>query len=206
MTFNVYEMFDVFLRKQHRRRMLSEDTREILEHQMDEDKDEEFASLGVLFHLSLLLVAILIGNICVKRFKISLLSQASVALILGLLAGLAIRHFFLFDFDNTDDKYSVSHWIGFQQDFFFLFLLPPIIFESGFTLNKRQFFKNFGPICTFAVYGTLMSTCVIGLIVFLVSKWGITQNIGMLESMLFGALISATDPVTVLAIFKEKKV
>ena len=41
-------------------------------------------------------------------------------------------------------------------------MLPPIIFEAGFSLSKRTFFRNFGSILLFAVLGTLATTFVIG--------------------------------------------
>ena len=41
--------------------------------------------------------------------------------------------------------------LRFSPAAFFYALLPPIVFAAGFTLKKRQFFKNFGAILMFAV-------------------------------------------------------
>ena len=43
---------------------------------------------------------------------------------------------------------------------FFLYLLPPILFESGYALNHKDFFRNFGAIILFAVVGTIISAVV----------------------------------------------
>ncbi|KAK3861528.1 hypothetical protein Pcinc_032517 [Petrolisthes cinctipes] len=90
----------------------------------------------------------------------------------------------------------------FDPEIFFNILLPPIIFTAGYSLKRRHFFKNLGAIFTFAFIGTTMSTFVVGGLVygFLLM---VGSTITFIDCLLFGALISATDPVTVLAIFSD---
>ena len=54
----------------------------------------------------------------------------------------------------------------FDTEFFFLALLPPVIFESGYTLNPETLFRNFDAISVFAFLGTFVSTLVVGFIMY----------------------------------------
>jgi len=55
----------------------------------------------------------------------------------------------------------------------------------------------------YAFAGTFISTFVVGFLVYMVGQAGMAVEFGVLESLVFGALISATDPVTVLAVFSK---
>lgn len=44
----------------------------------------------------------------------------------------------------------------FNSNFFFNFFLPPIIFNSGFTMYKKTFFKNLGNVAVFGLVVTLV--------------------------------------------------
>lgn len=58
----------------------------------------------------------------------------------------------------------------FSQELFYFLLLPPIIFEAGYTLRKKDFFHNILSIVMFAVLGTLVSTFIIGYLTYLAGK------------------------------------
>ena len=78
----------------------------------------------------------------------------------------------------------------------FLFL-PALIFESAFNLDARQLVKDLAPVMALAIPALLISTLIIGL-----GLW-LLLGMNLLLALLFGALISATDPVAVIALFKE---
>eukprot|EP00062_Callorhinchus_milii_P003052 gi/632939868/ref/XP_007883407.1/ PREDICTED: sodium/hydrogen exchanger 2-like [Callorhinchus milii] len=91
---------------------------------------------------------------------------------------------------------------------FFLYLLPPIVLDAGYFMPSRSFFGNIGTILWYAVVGTLWNIIGISL-----SLYGICQitsfdleDITLLQILLFGSLISAVDPVAVLAVFEEIQV
>ncbi|KAI9520537.1 Sodium/hydrogen exchanger 7 [Dissostichus eleginoides] len=98
--------------------------------------------------------------------------------------------------------------VTFDPEVFFNILLPPIIFHAGYSLKKRHFFRNMGSIITYAFLGTAISCFVIGNLMYGVVK--LMQVLGQLtdkfyytDCLFFGAIMSATDPVTVLAIFND---
>lgn len=78
-----------------------------------------------------------------------------------------------------------------------LIFLPALLFDAAWNLNLDHLRENLLPILTLAVVGVCLSVGVIGVI--LRFGAGITWH----GSLLFGAMISATDPVSVLAIFKK---
>uniref|UniRef100_A0A8C6JJG2 Sodium/hydrogen exchanger n=1 Tax=Melopsittacus undulatus TaxID=13146 RepID=A0A8C6JJG2_MELUD len=97
----------------------------------------------------------------------------------------------------------------FDPSIFFNILLPPIIFHAGYSLKKRHFFRNLGSILTYAFLGTAISCIIIALIMYgfvkamvhtgQLKEW----DFHFTDCLFFGSLMSATDPVTVLAIFHE---
>ena len=97
--------------------------------------------------------------------------------------------------------------VAFDYQFFFNLLLPPIILASGYELHQANFFRHIGTILTFAFAGTFISAIVLGLVLFLWTRIPLDGlNITFVEAISVGATLSATDPVTILAIFNLYKV
>ncbi|CBY21052.1 unnamed protein product [Oikopleura dioica] len=115
---------------------------------------------------------------------------------------------------DEDKGYRFNEELGkltFDPEIFFNILLPPIIFNAGYSMKKRHFFRNIGAITLFAFIGTTISTFAVAGVAYVameLSKLASTAPKDMVfgHCLQFGAMISATDPVTTLAIFKDLKV
>jgi len=75
--------------------------------------------------------------------------------------------------------------------------LPTLIYESANNLNVRQLQTNLMPVLMLAIPGLLLSTAIIGGIFFLLTDFE------LIICLLLGSILSATDPVAVIALFKQ---
>lgn len=84
----------------------------------------------------------------------------------------------------------------------FFVILPTLIFESSYNMNARAMMRSIRSISLLSVLSLLISTAFIACALHYGSTW-IGYSLPFSMTLLFGALISATDPVAVLALFKE---
>ncbi|XP_052215846.1 sodium/hydrogen exchanger 9-like isoform X3 [Dreissena polymorpha] len=97
--------------------------------------------------------------------------------------------------------------VTFDPEIFFNVFLPVIIFEAGYSMKKVHFFKNFGAIVMYAFIGTTLSFMVVGGLMFAITRVNSLKDAFTVnDCFFFGAIISATDPVTILAIFNDLNV
>jgi CPA1 family monovalent cation:H+ antiporter len=75
-------------------------------------------------------------------------------------------------------------------------LVPPLVFEAAFHINLRDLRRDLPGILLLAVPGVLITTLIVGSVVSVVTP------LALPVAMVFGALISATDPVAVVALFR----
>lgn len=75
--------------------------------------------------------------------------------------------------------------------------VPPLIFEAAFHLQLKDLKADLTPIAAMAVPGVLISTGIIAAVLV------ITGVLPLPAALIFGALISATDPVAVVATFRS---
>lgn len=135
---------------------------------------EEFLEVETLVILLLLVVSIV--AIAVRRIRV----PYTVALVL---VGLFITF-------RQEPAFDVT------PELILALFVPPLIFEAAFHLELSQLRDNLLPILILAVPGVMLSTFIVGGI--------ISAGIGLSLSVavVFGALISATDPVAVVAFFR----
>ncbi|CAI5454882.1 unnamed protein product [Caenorhabditis angaria] len=92
--------------------------------------------------------------------------------------------------------------LGLIADLFFLYLLPPIVLDAGYSMPNAAFFSNIGTILIYAVIGTVCNIVLIGACIFAMSPF-YTFELNYVDVLLFSTLISAVDPVAVLSVFDE---
>ncbi len=84
-----------------------------------------------------------------------------------------------------------------SPDVILFVFLPTLIFESSLHLDAREVRRNLLPVLTLAVPGLLISTAIIGTLV----AW--LTPIDFAAALVLGAILSATDPVAVISLFKQ---
>jgi CPA1 family monovalent cation:H+ antiporter len=78
-------------------------------------------------------------------------------------------------------------------------ILPPLLFEAALALRWRDLRRDLAPILTLSIFGTIVAMAAVaaGLVTLLHWPAG--------AALVFGALIAATDPVAIIAMFKDYK-
>lgn len=134
--------------------------------------------------VALLLVAA-VAAIGLKRIN---LPYTVGLVILGLLLGALTERF-----ETLEPLRSVT----LSPEIILFVFLPTLIFESAFKMDSRLLSQNLAPVLSLAAPGLLLSTAIVGGLV----AWLTPLPLG--AALVFGALISATDPVAVIALFHE---
>lgn len=177
----------------------------LLKRAVDDDEGEEPDSSQREITLSwafliliLLLITALFTSYLLQTRKVQAIHETVISIFGGMTIGLILR---------VTSGTSIQQLVTFDYQIFFNLLLPPIILASGYELHQANFFRNIGAILTFAFAGTFISAVVLGLILWMYTRISLEGlNISFVEAISVGATLSATDPVTILAIFNTYKV
>uniref|UniRef100_A0A8C5R6F1 Sodium/hydrogen exchanger n=1 Tax=Leptobrachium leishanense TaxID=445787 RepID=A0A8C5R6F1_9ANUR len=162
-------------------------------------QEEQSSGMSIFFSLIVLAICIILVHLLIK-FRLHFLPESVAVVSLGILMGAVIK---------IIESQKLANWKEeemFRPNMFFLLLLPPIIFESGYSLHKGNFFQNIGSITLFAVFGTAISAFIVGGGIFFLGQADVIYKLSMTDSFAFGSLISAVDPVATIAIFNALNV
>ncbi|KAH8815644.1 Sodium/hydrogen exchanger family-domain-containing protein [Xylogone sp. PMI_703] len=163
----------------------------------DTQKNEIVMSWA-LFIMIVLLITALFTSYILQQKKVQAVHETVISIFAGMTVGLILR---------VSTGHSIQDLVSFDYKIFFNLLLPPIILASGYELHQANFFRNIGTILTFAFAGTFISAVVLGLILWLYTRIPLEHlNMSFVDAISVGATLSATDPVTILAIFNTYKV
>ncbi|KAH9424511.1 Sodium/hydrogen exchanger 8 [Dermatophagoides pteronyssinus] len=156
-------------------------------------EEERHSSMAIFFVLSVIASCIFLIHFILKT-KFQYIPESLAVVFLGAAIGLVMK----MSSQNLGDWKKEE---TLSPTMFFLILLPPIIYESGYTLHKGNFFQNIGSILVFAIIGTSISAFIIGGGIYILGAINLVYRLSFTESFAFGSLISAVDPVATLAIF-----
>jgi CPA1 family monovalent cation:H+ antiporter len=136
---------------------------------------EQFLTTEILI-IALLLVASLVA-IAVRRLRV----PYTVALVV---VGLIIT-------------FQAPVTIELTPELILALFVPPLVFEAAFHLNFRELQRNLPNILLLAVPGVILATLIVAGIL------ALGKVVSLPLALVFGALIAATDPVAVVALFRS---
>lgn len=104
-----------------------------------------------------------IGSV-LEKYHCKIGHEAGLVIIFGMLFS-----WLAFQTGHTD----LNKMMTFDDNFFFYFCLPPIVFASGYNMKRKEFFKNFTNILLFGLFGTLITFTSFSVMTYIVCKFDI---------------------------------
>ncbi|KAL6570823.1 Sodium/hydrogen exchanger 4 [Orobanche gracilis] len=143
--------------------------------------------------VAVLCLCLVIGHLLEEHRWVN---ESITALLIGSLTGTIIL---------LVSKGKSSHILRFDEELFFIYLLPPIIFNAGFQVKKKQFFHNFFTIMLFGVVGVFISSSIIT-----TGSWLLFPKLGFIglsprDYLGIGTIFSATDTVCTLQVLHQEE-
>lgn len=149
--------------------------------------------IEILASLLMIVIYALSGH-CIEKFRILILHESTVGVLTGMFAQYWIVDKEVLKFDN--------------QSFFF-FLLPPIVFASAYTLKKKNFIRNIAPIFGLGILGTIVAMIVVSFILLKGNEHFRDENgkhlVYPAECLLLASVLASTDTVAVLTLITADK-
>ncbi|KAG2395192.1 Sodium/hydrogen exchanger 2 Na(+)/H(+) exchanger 2 [Vigna angularis] len=131
--------------------------------------------------VALLCTCIVIGHLLEENRWVN---ESITALFIGVCTGVVIL---------LQSRGKSSHLLVFSEDLFFIYLLPPIIFNAGFQVKKKRFFVNFMTIMLFGAVGVIQ----------IFKRMGVGKSLEIGDYLAIGAIFAATDSVCTLQVLNQ---
>lgn len=96
---------------------------------------------------------------------------------------------------------SMASGAALNTDLVLFVFVPTLVFESALSLDTYKFGRNIGPIATLAI--PAMLACLLATAALMLGVTGLGWQWSLPVALVFGALISATDPVAVVALLRD---
>jgi len=149
-------------------------------------------SISIVFSLFVLLLVTNIIFLISKLRPFIHIPYTALLVVFGIVFGLLI---------HTFPSLGIIGTFTLTPDLLLYVFLPVLIFESAYNFQIRKFYENIISISFLSIFGLIISTAAVGFgLHFVFGLLGISAP--LIYFLLFGALISATDPIAALSLFK----
>lgn len=138
-------------------------------------------------------IIVVIGLLFVASVSAIIVKKARLPYTIGLLVvGILIGYL-----SSRVEALAIMREVQLTPEIILFLILPTLLFEASINIDSKILFRNIVSILMLATIGLLISMTVVGIGVSAVTP------LSLGAALIFGALISATDPVAVIALFKE---
>jgi solute carrier family 9 (sodium/hydrogen exchanger), member 6/7 len=123
-------------------------------------------SVGAVIIMAVLFFYMLMGSV-IEKYHWPVGHEAGLVIILGMILSYAAL-----ESGHTD----MTHMLSFNENFFFYFCLPPIVFASGYNMKRKKFFENFGNILLFGLIGTVVQFSLFSIFTYIVVQFDFLEK------------------------------
>ncbi|CDW71290.1 sodium hydrogen exchanger [Stylonychia lemnae] len=168
---------------------------------------EHSLSSGAILIVLLIMFYMFIGSV-IERYKIIIGHEAALAILLGMLVS-----FLAFKLGHVE----LTEFLTFNENFFFYFCLPPLVFASGYNMQRKNFFDNFNNILIFGLVNTVIQFTLFSVFTWLMFKYqtfykyhGETGTyeqfeLSIFEILLMCSLLCSSDVVAAVSLINSEK-
>jgi CPA1 family monovalent cation:H+ antiporter len=101
---------------------------------------------------------------------------------------------------------DLARQVKITEELVLVLFLPPLLFQAGLHIDLEHLQRKAVPVAILAIPGVLVTMVAVGLAIRLFLPEAVTAAWGVwLPALLFGAMLAPTDPISVLATFKQAK-
>lgn len=169
--------------------------------------DHGYLSIGAMVIFLMLMFYISVG-IYIEQNQFTFGHEASITIILGMLISCT---------EWLSRNQAQLRLMKFDDNTFFYFCLPPIVFASGFNMRRAKFFNNFKSIIAFGVLGTFVSFFSFSAMTIFIKDLGILQQLNgktgqwssleltSAECMLMCSLLCSSDVIAAVSLISYEQ-
>jgi len=152
----------------------------------DRNEEVEYTDRSLFVIVSVIAMCSIVKSL-IKHFEIRWLPEAAGCILVGLILG------------SIMEQVAPHIHYSFDGSLFLRVMLPFIVFHAALSIDKHALYLYLFPIALYAVVGTLVSSALVALFIYVGTGFGMP----LVESCIFGALISSIDPIAVLSILQS---